>query len=97
MCCFGSRSIFERHLKTSKHGSYAASESGLSTPPLSAPPNLLLPGSGPPLPHLNRVLQPTMELGGVTVNKYECHLCSKVFLRVKDLAKHREKACTAWM
>ena len=51
---------------------------------------------GPNVPHLNAVLQPKMEVGGREVNKYECHLCQAVFLRVKDLAKHRERQCTAW-
>ena len=51
---------------------------------------------GPDVPHLNAVLQPKMEVGGREVNKYECHLCQAVFLRVKDLAKHRERQCTAW-
>ena len=51
---------------------------------------------GPNVPHLNAVLQPKMDVGGFEVNKYECHLCNAVFVRVKDLAKHRERQCTAW-
>ena len=31
-------------------------------------------------PHMNAVLQPTIEVGGKEVAKYECHLCSQVFL-----------------
>ena len=53
---------------------------------------------GRQLPHFNQVLQPQIEVGGRTVNKYECHLCKQVFLRVKDLAKHRERPmCAAWI
>ena len=82
---FLARSIFERHLRTYKHGSYEVPSwaAALSSPNVVTP-------------HMNRVLQPTMEMGGQTVNKYECHLCNKVFLRVKDLAKHRAKQCMAW-
>ena len=87
---FVARSIFERHLKTSGHGS--GSSSGL-TPSRPLPPSAF---AGPNVPHLNPVVQPKMEVGGVSVNKYECHLCSAVFLRVKDLARHRERQCSAW-
>ena len=90
---FPAKSIFERHLKTSKHGSYAEEVKTAAAGDdfyYYQPPKLK------DLPHMNKVLQPTMEVGGREVNKYECHLCSKVFLRVKDLAKHREKTCSAW-
>ncbi len=83
-----SRSIYDRHLKTSKHGVFEE---------VSKPPAYLPVAGAPPLPHFNQVLQPTMEVGGKMVNKYECHLCNKVFLRVRDLARHREKTCVAWM
>eukprot|EP00088_Acartia_fossae_P066729 TRINITY_DN8283_c1_g1_i7.p1 TRINITY_DN8283_c1_g1~~TRINITY_DN8283_c1_g1_i7.p1 ORF type:complete len:858 (+),score=240.34 TRINITY_DN8283_c1_g1_i7:52-2574(+) len=33
----------------------------------------------------------------VTERQVDCHLCGQVFLRVKDLVKHREKVCTAWL
>lgn len=89
---FLAKSIFERHLKTYKHGEFGGAAATVEGPQLSEtqPPRQVL-------PHLNQVLQPTMQLGGREVNKYECHLCNQVFLRVKDLAKHRAKMCTAWM
>ena len=52
---------------------------------------------GKQLPHLNQITQPKIEVCGREVNKYECHLCKQVFLRVKDLAKHRERMmCSAY-
>lgn len=90
---FLARSIYERHLKTYKHGIYSHDDHDL-TPHI---PNYLPHLGDRSLPHLNTVLQPKMEVGGREVNKYECHLCNKVFLRVKDLAKHREKSCSAWL
>jgi len=81
---FLAKSIYDRHLKTSKHGPYQATEEPSTS-------------EGGFSPHMNAVLQPTIEVGGKEVAKYECHLCSQVFLRVKDLAKHRERMmCTAW-
>ena len=86
---FIAKSILERHLKTAKHGRYEAYEDREAgrTPSY-------IPEGG--TNHMNLVLQPTMEVGGKEVAKYECHLCNQVFLRVKDLAKHRERMCTAW-
>jgi len=90
---FPARSIFERHIKTYKHVRYEIYEQ--ATPPPSYIPSSK---DDPQLPHLNPVLQPTIEVGGREVNKYECHLCNQVFLRVRDLAKHRERMmCTAWL
>merc|ERR1719242_1132750 len=90
---FPAKSIFERHIKTYKHGRYEIYEQ--ATPPPSYIPSSK---DDPQLPHLNPVLQPTIEVGGREVNKYECHLCNQVFLRVRDLAKHRERMmCTAWL
>ena len=90
---FPAKSIFERHIKTYKHGRYDIYEQ--ATPPPSYIPSS---SDEPQLPHLNPVLQPTIEVGGREVNKYECHLCNQVFLRVRDLAKHRERMmCTAWL
>ncbi len=86
---FVARSIFERHMKTSGHGEPQTPSSSSSSWP---PPAFV----GPNVPHLNAVVQPKMEVGGVEVNKYECHLCNSVFLRIKDLARHRERQCTAW-
>ena len=89
---FPAKSIFERHIKTYKHGRYEIYEQ--ATPPPSYIPSS---SDEPQLPHLNPVLQPTIEVAGREVNKYECHLCNQVFLRVRDLAKHRERMmCTAW-
>lgn len=31
-----------------------------------------------------------------TERQVDCHLCGQVFVRVKDLVKHRQKVCTAW-
>ena len=50
---------------------------------------------GKQLPHFNEITQPKIEVCGREVNKYECHLCKQVFLRVKDLAKHRERMMCA--
>jgi uncharacterized C2H2 Zn-finger protein len=94
---FPAKSIFERHMKTAHQQSSLSSSSTPLASPLASPFFFASSSSSAPLPHLNSVVQPTMEVGGVTVNKYECHLCNKVFLRVKDLAKHRDKACSAWM
>ena len=84
---FPARSVFDRHLRKSRHGPFEVAAGAARVPAFV----------DPSLPHLNAVTQPTMEVGGLRVNKYECHLCSKVFVRVKDLAKHREKNCTAWV
>ncbi|TRY62195.1 hypothetical protein TCAL_02111 [Tigriopus californicus] len=87
---FIARSIFDRHVRTYKHGIFAQLDSPQPTP-------LYIPhSSAPPLPHFNTVVQPTIEVQGRQMNKYECHLCQKVFLRVKDLVKHRERMCSAW-
>ncbi|CAB4060306.1 KRAB [Lepeophtheirus salmonis] len=76
-------SIFQRHLKTSHHGN-------LRNVLQNRPPP-------PPTPHMNKILQPTIIVRGKETPKYECHLCKQVFLRVKDLAKHRAKMCSAWV
>ena len=90
---FPAKSIFERHIKSYRHGRYEIYEQ--ATPPPSYIPSS---SDEPQLPHLNTVLQPKIEVGGREVNKYECHLCNQVFLRVRDLAKHRERMmCTAWL
>lgn len=52
---------------------------------------------GQQLPHFNEITQPKIEVNGTEMNKYECHLCNKMFFRVKDLAKHRERMmCSAF-
>jgi uncharacterized C2H2 Zn-finger protein len=84
---FMAKSIFERHLKTSGHGQRQQQQQVSMPLPYA---------TGRNAPHLNVVLQPTMEVGGRKVNKYECHLCQAVFVRVKDLAKHRERQCSAY-
>lgn len=87
---FLARSIFDRHVRTYKHGIFAQLDSPQPTP------TYIPHSSAPPLPHFNPIIQPTIEVQGRQMNKYECHLCQKVFLRVKDLVKHRERMCSAW-
>jgi len=36
------------------------------------------------------------DIGSPTSPRIECHLCGQTFVRVKDLAKHREKVCSAY-
>lgn len=94
---FVAKSILLRHLKTSKHGQFAA-DKDVTAPPLIISQAIdKAKAEGKQLPHFNPVVQPTIHVGGREVNKYECHLCKQVFLRVKDLAKHRERMmCAAW-
>lgn len=94
---FMAKSILERHLKKSKHGVFEGDKDVMPPPPFISQALDKAMAEGRQLPHLNQVLQPQIEVGGRTVNKYECHLCKQVFLRVKDLAKHRERMmCSAW-
>lgn len=95
---FMAKSILERHLKKSKHGVFEADKDVMAPPPVISQALDKAMAEGRQLPHLNAVLQPKIEVGGREVNKYECHLCKQVFLRVKDLAKHRERMmCSAWL
>ena len=93
---FVAKSILERHLKKSKHGMFVEDKDVTAPPPLISQALDKAMAEGRQLPHLNTVTQPKIEVGGREVNKYECHLCNQVFLRVKDLAKHRERMmCSA--
>ena len=93
---FMAKSILERHLKKSKHGIFAEDKDVSSPPPMISQALDKAMAEGRQLPHWNQVTQPKIEVGGREVNKYECHLCKQVFLRVKDLAKHRERMmCSA--
>ena len=92
---FMAKSILERHLLKSKHGLHAVDKDVMSPPPIISQALDKAMAEGRQLPHLNPVAQPKIEVGGRTVNKYECHLCNQVFLRVKDLAKHRERMMCA--
>ncbi len=94
---FVAKSILERHLKKSKHGIFEKDKDVMAPPPIVSQALDKAFAEGRQLPHLNQVLQPKIQVGGREVNKYECHLCKQVFLRVKDLAKHRERMmCSAW-
>lgn len=94
---FMAKSIFERHLQKSKHGMFTADKDVMSAPLVVSQAIDKAAAEGRQLPHFNQVVQPKIEVGGRTVNKYECHLCKQVFIRVKDLAKHRERMmCSAW-
>jgi len=94
---FMAKSILERHMLKSKHGLHAVDKDVMSPPPIISQALDKAMMEGRQLPHLNPVAQPKIEVGGRTVNKYECHLCKQVFLRVKDLAKHRERMmCAAY-
>ena len=95
---FISKSILARHLQKSKHGIFVEDKDVMSPPPFVSLALDKAKAEGRQLPHLNSVTQPKIEVGGREVNKYECHLCKQVFLRVKDLAKHRERMmCSAYM
>ena len=49
-------------------------------------------GDSKQLLHLNATQRKTViDISGNEANSYECNLCQQVFLRVKDLVKHRER------
>lgn len=83
---FIAKSIFERHLQSAKHGIYSMYSSydsdHIQSPPSSTPSFWRSPlaSSDPPSPR----------------EKIECHLCGQTFVRIRDLAKHREKMCQAY-
>ena len=81
---FIAKSIFERHLQSAKHGMYAQVNSSYEA----------LSPSTPPVPHWTE--SPFQTEAGSPQHKIECHLCGQTFVRVKDLAKHREKMCQAY-
>merc|ERR550519_1036728 len=99
---FVAKSIFERHLQSAKHGHFAASASPASSLASEGYPQWPS-GYGSPLAGYKS------PLGGYSSpspspcspatpgsSKIECHLCGQTFVRVKDLAKHREKVCSAY-
>jgi uncharacterized C2H2 Zn-finger protein len=87
-CCkvFVAKSIFDRHLQSARHGHFKL---GPGSPGSDGP---LWPASLPAPPCLPS--SPSTPSPGPS--KIECHLCGQTFVRVKDLAKHREKVCSAY-
>ena len=85
---FVAKSIFERHLQSAKHGHFG----GLASPASEGYPQW---PSAPLTPQPSPVLSPGAPSGGGSP-RIECHLCGQSFVRVKDLAKHREKVCSAY-
>jgi len=94
---FIAKSILERHLKKSQHGMFEKDKDLNSPPPMVSLALDRARAEGQQLPHFNEITQPKIEVNGTEMNKYECHLCNKMFFRVKDLAKHRERMmCSAF-
>lgn len=94
---FIAKSILERHLKKSQHGMFEKDKDLNSPPPMVSLALDKARAEGQQLPHFNEITQPKIEVNGTEMNKYECHLCNKMFFRVKDLAKHRERMmCSAF-
>jgi len=88
---FIAKSIFERHLQSAKHGIYAqVNTSNDSDHYMSPSPRT------PTVPHWTTSPLAGSDSGSGSPHKIECHLCGQSFVRVKDLAKHREKMCTAY-
>lgn len=85
---FVAKSIFERHLQSAKHGIYGQVSTSRDTDSSLSP-------QVPPTPHWTQSPLPPATEGG-SPHKIECHLCNQTFIRVKDLAKHREKICQAY-
>jgi len=83
---FPAKSIFERHLQTAKHGEYSLYSSDSGSPVQKNSPSTSTHWS-----------QQMIRVGDKEIPKIECHLCNSTFARVKDLAKHREKVCDAWL
>lgn len=83
---FPAKSIFERHLQTAKHGEYSLYSSDSGSPQPRNSPSISTHWS-----------QQMIKVGDKEIPKIECHLCKSTFARVKDLAKHREKVCAAWL
>ena len=85
---FIAKSIFERHLQSAKHGIYSqcnsSNDSELDMSPVT------------PVPHWTQSPISPHDSGSGSPHKIECHLCGQSFVRVKDLAKHREKMCQAY-
>merc|ERR1711874_471134 len=83
---FIAKSIFERPFQSAKHGIYAQCNTSYEADFLSP--------RTPPVPHWTE--SPFQTESGSPQHKIECHLCGQTFVRVKDLAKHREKMCQAY-
>jgi len=79
---FIAKSIFERHLQSAKHGIYSMYSSSESEY-FQSPNRFTASMAAAPAPDSPR-------------DKIECHLCSQTFVRIRDLAKHREKMCQAY-
>jgi len=99
---FVAKSIFERHLQSAKHGHFAASASPASSLASEGYPQWPS-GYGSPLAGYKSPLggysSPSPSPSSPSTpgsSKIECHLCGQTFVRVKDLAKHREKVCSAY-
>lgn len=99
---FIAKSIFERHLQSAKHGQYNLYSSPASdgypqwpggySSPLTPQPSSSWGDLG--IPTVTVTSSPETASPGSP--KIECHLCGQTFVRVKDLAKHREKVCSAY-
>ena len=95
---FVAKSIFERHLQSAKHGHFAASASPASEgyPQWPSGYGSPLAGYKSPLGGYNSPSPSPSSPSTPGSSKIECHLCGQTFVRVKDLAKHREKVCSAY-
>jgi len=84
---FIAKSIFERHLQSAKHGIYSmySSESDHFQSPPSSTAEFWAAAD-----KQKALVDPD------SPRKIECHLCGQNFVRVRDLAKHREKMCQAY-
>jgi len=84
---FIAKSIFERHLQSAKHGIYSLYSSdsdNFQSPLLSSTAEFWAEADK------------QKALVEDSPRKIECHLCNQNFVRVRDLAKHREKMCQAY-
>lgn len=86
---FIAKSIFERHLQSAKHGIYSmySSESDHFQSPQTSAADFWAASDS----KLQASIDPDSPRG-----KIECHLCGQSFVRIRDLAKHREKMCQAY-
>jgi len=86
---FIAKSIFERHLQSAKHGIYSmySSESDHFQSPQTSTAEFWAASDSKLLASID---------SDSPRGKIECHLCGQSFVRIKDLAKHREKICQAY-
>jgi len=82
---FIAKSIFERHLQSAKHGIYSMYSSESDT--FQSPQNSTA---------FWAAQDEQNAIAAESPRKIECHLCGVSFVRVRDLAKHREKICQAY-